>query len=55
MTTAIAHPRDAFPVDGRLPRSFEPPTGPETRPWILRFARRPDSHQVTVVPEARYD
>jgi len=50
--------RDAFPLapeGGRIPHSTEPPTGPDSRPWILRFARTPDASQATVLPLAVYD
>ncbi|MFI2199909.1 hypothetical protein ACH47Z_03800 [Streptomyces sp. NPDC020192] len=50
--------REAFPLapeGGRIPRSTEPPTGPDSRPWILRFARVPDASQATVLPLAVYD
>ncbi|MEV4974471.1 putative ATP-grasp-modified RiPP [Streptomyces scopuliridis] len=56
--TTVAHPREAFPMApeaGRLPASADPPTSPATRPWILQFARVPDSQQATVVPAAVYD
>ncbi|MEU0844814.1 putative ATP-grasp-modified RiPP [Streptomyces sp. NPDC005962] len=57
MTTA-AHPREAFPIapeGGRVPHSSEAPTGPTTRPWILRYVRVPDSQKATVVPATVYD
>lgn len=50
--------REAFPLapeGGRIPHSTEPPTGPESRPWILRFARTPDASQAVVLPLAVYD
>ncbi|MGW8988648.1 putative ATP-grasp-modified RiPP [Streptomyces zhihengii] len=56
MTTTLAHPREAFPLapeGGRIPRSSEQPS--TTRPWILRFAQRPDATQATVMPAALYD
>ncbi|MFI1293901.1 putative ATP-grasp-modified RiPP [Streptomyces sp. NPDC020792] len=50
--------REAFPLapeGGRIPHSTETPTGPDTRPWALRFARVPDATQTTVLPPAVYD
>ncbi|MFD8965504.1 putative ATP-grasp-modified RiPP [Streptomyces sp. NPDC059568] len=58
MTTAISHPREAFPITpeaGRTPHSSEEPTGAGTRPWILQYVRVPDSQQATIVPETVYD
>ncbi|WP_031511175.1 hypothetical protein [Streptomyces megasporus] len=53
MTTDL---RDAFPlVSERIPISSSTPSGPETRPWILQFARTPDAHQAQPIPEAVYD
>ncbi|MFD9789409.1 putative ATP-grasp-modified RiPP [Streptomyces sp. NPDC059070] len=54
----IAHPRAAFPLapkGGRIPHSSEPPSGPNTRPWILRYAILPDAAQAIVLPPALYD
>jgi putative ATP-grasp target RiPP len=54
----IAHPRESFPLAsecGRVPHSSDTPSGPVTRPWILRFAIRPDSQQATALPPALYD
>ncbi|MEU3186918.1 putative ATP-grasp-modified RiPP [Streptomyces sp. NPDC006923] len=54
----VALPREAFPLtpeDGRLRHSGEPPTGPATRPWALRFAGAPDATQATVLPDTIYD
>ncbi len=54
----VADVRAAFPLaaeGGRIPHRDEPPTGPTTRPWILRFARVPDASQAVVVPLAVYD
>ncbi|MGW0993552.1 putative ATP-grasp-modified RiPP [Streptomyces sp. NPDC002523] len=54
----VADLREAFPLapeGGRIPHSTEPPTGPESRPWILRFARTPDASQAVVLPLAVYD
>ncbi|WP_030680863.1 hypothetical protein [Streptomyces rimosus] len=56
--TTIAHPREGFPVaaeGGPVPYSGEGPSGPTTRPWILRFARVPDAAKATVRPAATYD
>ncbi|MGW6458527.1 putative ATP-grasp-modified RiPP [Streptomyces sp. NPDC055078] len=56
MTTALAHPREAFPVapvGGRIPTSGERPTG--VRPWGLRFARVPDARQASALPGSVYD
>ncbi|MFJ4551113.1 putative ATP-grasp-modified RiPP [Streptomyces sp. NPDC088817] len=50
--------REAFPLapeGGRIPHSTEPPSGPDSRPWALRFARVPDATQATVLPPAVYD
>ncbi|MGW1000498.1 putative ATP-grasp-modified RiPP [Streptomyces sp. NPDC002520] len=54
----VADLREAFPLapeGGRIPHSTEPPTGPESRPWILRFVRTPDASQAVVLPLAVYD
>ncbi|MFD7013759.1 putative ATP-grasp-modified RiPP [Streptomyces sp. NPDC059928] len=54
----IAHPRAAFPLapeGGRIPHSAEQPSGPGTRPWILRYATLPDSTRATPLPPALYD
>jgi putative ATP-grasp target RiPP len=54
----VTHPREAFPLlpeGGRVPDSNERPTGSSTRPWILRFARVPDSTQAIVKPPTIYD
>ncbi|EXU63207.1 hypothetical protein Z951_37110 [Streptomyces sp. PRh5] len=58
MTTATADVREAFPLapeGGRIPYSSAPPSGPDTRPWILRFARIRDATQAIVKPPAVYD
>lgn len=58
MTTLIGHPRESFPLTapgGPVPYGEEPPTGPGTRPWVLRFARTPDSVDAVPVPDAYYD
>ncbi|MFI6249070.1 putative ATP-grasp-modified RiPP [Streptomyces sp. NPDC051016] len=50
--------REVFPhtpVGGRIPHSAEPPSGPDSRPWALRFARVPDATQADVLPAAVYD
>ncbi|WP_240106408.1 putative ATP-grasp-modified RiPP [Streptomyces sp. MUM 203J] len=55
-TTALS--REAFPMaqaGGRVPQSFEVPSGPDTRPWALRFARTPDSTGAVKVPASFYD
>ncbi|MGW8066677.1 hypothetical protein ACVV2G_31445 [Streptomyces ziwulingensis] len=62
MTTALD--REAFPLTptgGRTPYSEEAPSGEQTRPWALRFARVPDGStsselpvygaQVTITPD----
>ncbi|MGW4750333.1 putative ATP-grasp-modified RiPP [Streptomyces sp. NPDC004290] len=57
MTTAVDL-REVFPLASegrRVPHSVEKPTGPGTRPWILRFARIPDATQAIVKPAAVYD
>ncbi|WP_369377686.1 putative ATP-grasp-modified RiPP [Streptomyces sp. cg36] len=54
----IAHPQAAFPLvaeGGRIPHSSEQPSGPTTRPWILRYAILPDSTQAVPLPPALYD
>ncbi|GAA1092046.1 MULTISPECIES: putative ATP-grasp-modified RiPP [Streptomyces violaceusniger group] len=56
--TTFAHPREAFPLlphGERTPQSDEGPSGSTTRPWILRFARVPDSTQVIEKPVVVYD
>ncbi|MBZ6253599.1 putative ATP-grasp-modified RiPP [Streptomyces olivaceus] len=56
MTTALD--REAFPLTppgGRTPYSSEAPSGEETRPWALRFARVPDSTGGVRVPSHVYD
>ncbi|MFF0716945.1 putative ATP-grasp-modified RiPP [Streptomyces bauhiniae] len=56
MTTALE--REGFPLvapGGRTPYSAEPPSAPQTRPWVLRFARIPDSTSAVRVPEHEYD
>ncbi|MFF0224751.1 putative ATP-grasp-modified RiPP [Streptomyces sp. NPDC004629] len=56
MTTTMDHAREAFPLaDGRLPLSTEAPSGPDTRPWVLRFARTPGATGAVTVPAAVYD
>lgn len=54
----ITSEREAFPLTppgGRLPHSTEKPSGPDTRPWALRFARVPDSTGAVAVPPSFYD
>ncbi|WP_330331943.1 putative ATP-grasp-modified RiPP [Streptomyces sp. NBC_00536] len=49
---------DAFPLapeGGRMPHSSEPPSGPTTRPWALRFARTPDATNAVRLPASLYD
>ncbi|MCY0961489.1 putative ATP-grasp-modified RiPP [Streptomyces sp. H27-H5] len=56
MTTAIQ--REAFPLTptgDRVPHSAERPSGPDTRPWALRFARVPDSTGAVTVPASFFD
>ncbi|HLL37421.1 MAG TPA: putative ATP-grasp-modified RiPP [Streptomyces sp.] len=56
--TTVVDMRESFPLapeGGRVPHSTERPTGPATRPWILRFARTPDRQQAVVLPAAVYD
>lgn len=56
--TTVAHPREAFPLapeGGRVPHSDEQPSGPNTRPWILRYAQTPDATQATALPASLYD
>ncbi|WP_330455344.1 MULTISPECIES: putative ATP-grasp-modified RiPP [unclassified Streptomyces] len=56
MTTAPE--REAFPLTppgGRIPHSTEPPSGPLTRPWALRFARVPDATEAVRVLPHFYD
>ncbi|MEV6759466.1 putative ATP-grasp-modified RiPP [Streptomyces sp. NPDC051105] len=50
--------REVFPhapEGGRIPYSADPPTGPDSRPWVLRFARVPDAAQADVLPATVYD
>ncbi|MFD4974848.1 putative ATP-grasp-modified RiPP [Streptomyces sp. NPDC058424] len=56
MTTALD--REAFPLTPageRAPYSSEAPSGPQTRPWALRFARIPDSTGAACIPAHAYD
>ncbi|WP_172386890.1 hypothetical protein [Streptomyces sp. MNP-20] len=56
--TVIAHPREAFPLaagDSPAPFSSAHASTPDTRPWILRYARTPDATQAIVKPPAVYD
>ncbi|SMF04235.1 putative ATP-grasp-modified RiPP [Streptomyces sp. Amel2xC10] len=56
MTTALD--REAFPLTppgGRTPYSTQAPSGVQTRPWALRFARVPDSTGAARVPAHAYD
>ncbi|MFI1703088.1 putative ATP-grasp-modified RiPP [Streptomyces griseoruber] len=47
---------EAFPLSaGKLPHSAEAPSGPDTRPWVLRFARTPDSTGAAIIPAHFYD
>lgn len=58
MSTPFAHGTEMFPMapeGGRIPPSSQPPSRPQTRPWILRFARTPDRTSATPVPAAFYD
>ena len=58
MHALITHPREAFPVaseQGRIPHSSAPPSGPDSRPWVLRFAQAPDASQSTAIPSTVYD
>ncbi|MEH0419444.1 putative ATP-grasp-modified RiPP [Streptomyces sp. B21-083] len=56
MTTTLDRAREAFPLAaGRLPLSTEAPSGPDTRPWALRFARTPDSTGAVTIPASFYD
>ncbi|MGW0960747.1 putative ATP-grasp-modified RiPP [Streptomyces gelaticus] len=58
MITAIADPREVFPLASRLPhalRGSELPSSATTRPWVLRFARTPDATQAIVKPPTVYD
>ncbi|WP_445269613.1 putative ATP-grasp-modified RiPP [Streptomyces sp. DSM 41634] len=54
----LASATETFPLapeGGRLPHSSEPPSGPDTRPWALRFARTPDATNTVRLPAALYD
>ncbi|MGW2089342.1 putative ATP-grasp-modified RiPP [Streptomyces sp. NPDC001880] len=58
MITAIADPREVFPLAPEGTRTLhtdEPPSSAPTRPWVLRFARTPDATQAIVKPQAVYD
>jgi putative ATP-grasp target RiPP len=55
VTTALD--REAFPLTpaaGRIPYSAEAPSGRQTRPWALQFARTPDSTGAARVPAHAY-
>ncbi|MEU8758871.1 putative ATP-grasp-modified RiPP [Streptomyces sp. NPDC048659] len=54
MTTALDL-REVFPLTARLLPSSDPQSSAATRPWILRFARTPDSTQAVTIPPAVYD
>ncbi|MFE5853188.1 putative ATP-grasp-modified RiPP [Streptomyces sp. NPDC056500] len=56
--TTVAHPvREAFPLVDKSARegSSQSPSGPSTRPWVMRFAATPDRRNLTAVPQTRYD
>ncbi|MFJ8793911.1 hypothetical protein [Streptomyces sp. NPDC102462] len=54
MNTTMDRAQEAFPLaGGRLPLSTEAPSGPDTRPWALRFARTPDATGAVTVPRRR--
>ncbi|MFF4454971.1 putative ATP-grasp-modified RiPP [Streptomyces goshikiensis] len=56
--TQLIRPTEAFPLapeGGRLPHSSEPPSGPITRPWVLRFAKAPDATRAMRLPASIYD
>ncbi|MFI9149542.1 putative ATP-grasp-modified RiPP [Streptomyces sp. NPDC053367] len=56
--TTVAHPREAFPLTpegGRILHSTEAPGPAATRPYVLRFARIPDSAGALRVPAHVYD
>ncbi|MEU6478906.1 putative ATP-grasp-modified RiPP [Streptomyces sp. NPDC047017] len=56
MTTALES--EGFPLTppgGRTPFSAEVPSSAETRPWVLRFARVPDSTGAVRIPAHGYD
>ncbi|MEW9519291.1 putative ATP-grasp-modified RiPP [Streptomyces tubercidicus] len=58
ITQTLAHPREAFPLapeGGRVPHSTEQPSGPTSRPWVLRYAQTPDATQAIPLPAALYD
>ncbi|MER6562389.1 putative ATP-grasp-modified RiPP [Streptomyces sp. NPDC001027] len=56
MTTTMDRAREAFPLSaGKLPHSAEAPSGPDTRPFALRFARTPDSTGAARIPASFYD
>ncbi|MGW3567007.1 putative ATP-grasp-modified RiPP [Streptomyces sp. NPDC000941] len=56
MTTPVERAREAFPLAGRrLPHSTETPSGPDTRPWALRFARTLDASGAVTVPASVYN
>lgn len=57
-TTTISHPNEAFPLapeGGRVPHSSEHPSVGAVRPWLLRFAQKPDATQATALPATLYD
>ncbi|MFC1405718.1 MULTISPECIES: putative ATP-grasp-modified RiPP [Streptacidiphilus] len=58
MTTPIGPSHQAFPLTppgGRYLHSNETPSGPDVRPWALRFATVPDSTGAVAVPACVYD
>ncbi|MER6789864.1 putative ATP-grasp-modified RiPP [Streptomyces sp. NPDC000658] len=55
-TNTLERAREAFPLSaGKLALSAEVPSGPDTRPWALRFARTPDSTGAVRIPASFYD
>jgi putative ATP-grasp target RiPP len=57
-TVTTALDREAFPLTppgGRTPYSAEAPSGAQTRPWALQFARIPDSTGAVRIPAHAYD
>lgn len=56
--SALASATEVFPLapgPDRVQRSSEPLSGPDTRPWVLRFARTPDATRAVPLPAALYD
>jgi putative ATP-grasp target RiPP len=54
----LTNPSSAFPLGPagfRYPDGQQPPSGPSTRPWILRYAAPPMPTNATTLPAFAYD